>query len=191
MVSNINCFVWFKQNNLLLQKKAFHETSLVVGWRQWPVVGDSKMLTNGVMLPVMGMMGQTSIMVRFPKIRASQHHADVTTSPTVICTYRPWSRPRWQTLSEKFQTPQICRRGAMKEGKLCMRLLRPPIKLVSEAFKEDQTFRGTARGDVNCKLKIKSNYRKHRKINQKLIFYFICHINIARIANAVQVTIWL
>ena len=139
-------------------------------------VGDSKMLTNGVMPQPMGMMGQTSIMVRFPKIRASQHHADVTTSPTVICTYRPWSRPRWQTLSEKFQTPQICWRGAMKEGKLCMRLLQPPIKLVSKAFKEDQTFRGTARGDVNCKLKIKSNFRKHRQSNQKLIFYFICHI---------------
>ena len=30
-------------------------------------VGDSKMLTNGVMPPPMGMMLQTSIMVRFPK----------------------------------------------------------------------------------------------------------------------------
>ena len=66
----------------------------------------------------------------------------------------------------------------MNEGKLCMRLLQPPIKLVSKAFKEDQTFGGTTRGDLNCKLEveIKSNYRKHRQSNQKLIFYFFCHI---------------
>ena len=62
-----------------------------------------------------------------------------------------------------------------------MRLLQPPIKLVSKAFKEDQTFGGTTRGDLNCKLEIKSNYRKHKQSNQKLIFYFICNIKTSNI----------
>ena len=158
MVSNINCFVWFKQNNLLLQKKAFHETSLVVGWRQWPVVGDSKMLTNGVMLPVMGMMGQTSIMVRFPKIQPS---IMLMLPPhPVICTYRPWSRPWWQSLLEKFQSLRSA--NGVVFTKLCNiwayyihlgDVLQTPIKLVVLGFKRNKTFK-KAISDINKRWKI-------------------------------------
>ena len=59
------------QNNFASEKKAIPLVRDFPGGRTMTVVADSKMLTNGVMPPVMGMMGQTSIMVRFPKIRAS------------------------------------------------------------------------------------------------------------------------